>query len=90
MQLMGQLVEEAVPPQSWQKHCDASLNECNDGEEPSGFPFYDNMMDLQFNVRSESKAKPACDERSPKTKANWNDVENEDEGGKAFERAYGW
>ena len=86
MQLMSQLVDEAMPPQNWQKDCDATLHDCHDGDEPPGFPFFDNMIDLQFNVRSEDKMKPACDENSPK--ANLNTIEEDKN--KVFERTYGW
>lgn len=125
VQLMGQLVEEAVPPSGWDgKDCniypsgsgsgsssstsDSSRSSGDssqpndstrtsgattgrgsrnvDGEsstnfggdigyclgspdQPLGFPFYDNMIDLQFNVRSQDRerARQSCVEKQQKS-----------------------
>ncbi|XP_003741463.1 tetratricopeptide repeat protein 17 [Galendromus occidentalis] len=86
VQLMGQLIEEAVPPQIWQKDCESSRKDWHTGDEPPGFPFFDNMLDLQFNVRPGDKITPACDEDSPK--ANFNKIEAGEK--KILKKLYNW
>lgn len=85
VQLMHKLAEEAAPlyygpPDPNQNECEGriepdkhqskALHCSRNGEEPPGFPFFDNMMDLQFNVRPEDRerARQACEEDDKENK----------------------